>query len=176
MGFSRQEYWSQLPCPPPGDLPDSGIKPACLMSSALAGGLFTTSAIWEAQEESWAKLNSHFQEMLKLGREWASFPIFSHGQLPLDHRVGSVLVSGLCPWEPPTQKWNSLSPPVKVFICVERQSPTYEPHFKMHFEIWANNVNDIQWDCQMLVIYSHFHINVGPPVMNWKLNKHISFN
>ena len=27
MGFSRQEYWSGLPCPPPGDLPDPGIEP-----------------------------------------------------------------------------------------------------------------------------------------------------
>ena len=32
MDFSRQEYWSGLPCPPPGDLPDPGIKPASLMS------------------------------------------------------------------------------------------------------------------------------------------------
>ena len=39
MGFSRQEHWSGLPFPPPGDLPDSGIKPA---SPALAGGFFTT--------------------------------------------------------------------------------------------------------------------------------------
>ena len=30
MGFSRQEYWSGLPCPPPGDFPDSGIEPAFL--------------------------------------------------------------------------------------------------------------------------------------------------
>ena len=37
MGLSRQEYWSGLPCPPPGDLPDPGIKPASLTSSALAG-------------------------------------------------------------------------------------------------------------------------------------------
>ena len=42
MGFSRQEYWSGLPCPPPGDLPDPGIKPASLRSPALAGGFFTT--------------------------------------------------------------------------------------------------------------------------------------
>ena len=28
MGFSRQEYWNELPCPPPGDLPDPGIEPA----------------------------------------------------------------------------------------------------------------------------------------------------
>ena len=48
MGFSRQEYWSGLPCPPPGDLPDSGMKTASLMSPALAGGFFTTSANWGA--------------------------------------------------------------------------------------------------------------------------------
>ena len=42
MGFSRQEYWSGLPFPSPVDLPDSGIKPASLVSSALAGQFFTT--------------------------------------------------------------------------------------------------------------------------------------
>ena len=44
MGFSRQEYWGRLPCPPPGDLPYPGIEPASLTSPALAGGFFTTSA------------------------------------------------------------------------------------------------------------------------------------
>ena len=48
MGFSRQEYWSGLPCPPPRDIPDPGIEPAFPMSPALAGGFFTTSATWEA--------------------------------------------------------------------------------------------------------------------------------
>ena len=43
-GFSRQEYWSGLPCPSPGDLSDPGIEPASFMSPALAGGFFTTSA------------------------------------------------------------------------------------------------------------------------------------
>ena len=38
MGFSRQEYWSGLPRPPPGDLPDPGIEPGSLTSPALAGG------------------------------------------------------------------------------------------------------------------------------------------
>ena len=42
VGFSRQEYWSGLPCPPPGDLPDPGIEPASLASPALAGRFFTT--------------------------------------------------------------------------------------------------------------------------------------
>ena len=38
MGFSRQEYWSGLPCPPPGDLPDPGIEPEVLRPPPLAGG------------------------------------------------------------------------------------------------------------------------------------------
>ena len=50
MGFSRQEYWSGLPCPPPGDLPNPGIEPVSLTSPALAGRFFTTSATWEAPE------------------------------------------------------------------------------------------------------------------------------
>ena len=49
MGFSRQEYLSGLPCPPPGDLPHPGIEPESLTSPALAGGFFTTSATWEAR-------------------------------------------------------------------------------------------------------------------------------
>ena len=40
MGFSRQEYWSELPCPPPWDLPDPEIEPVSLTSPALAGGFF----------------------------------------------------------------------------------------------------------------------------------------
>ena len=47
MGLSRQECWSGLPCPPPGDLPDQGSNPHLLRSPALAGGFFTTSATWE---------------------------------------------------------------------------------------------------------------------------------
>ena len=48
MEFSRQEYWSQLPCPPPGDLPDPGIEPTSLKSRALAGMFFITRTTWEA--------------------------------------------------------------------------------------------------------------------------------
>ena len=48
MGFSRQEYWSRLPCPPPGDLPNPGIEPMSLISPALAVGLFIASATQEA--------------------------------------------------------------------------------------------------------------------------------
>ena len=47
MGFSRPEYWSGLPCPPPEDLPNPGIKPGSRTSPALAGGFFNTSTTWE---------------------------------------------------------------------------------------------------------------------------------
>ena len=47
MAFSRQEYWSRLPFPTPGDL-DPGTKPVSLISPALAGEFFSTSATWEA--------------------------------------------------------------------------------------------------------------------------------
>ena len=45
--FSRQEYWSGLLFPSPGDLPDPGIKPMSLRSPALAGGFVTTITTWE---------------------------------------------------------------------------------------------------------------------------------
>ena len=48
MGFPRQEYWNRLPFLFPGDLPHPGIQPASLVSPALAGSFFTTSATWEA--------------------------------------------------------------------------------------------------------------------------------
>ena len=47
MGFSRDEYWSELPFPSLGDLPDPGIEPASLMSPGFAGGFFTSNATWE---------------------------------------------------------------------------------------------------------------------------------
>ena len=49
IGFSRQEYWNGLSCPPLGDPPNPGIKPASLLSPALADEFFITGATWEAQ-------------------------------------------------------------------------------------------------------------------------------
>ena len=52
MGFSRQEYWSGLLFPSPGDLPDPRIEPVSPASPALAGRFFTTSTTWEATFEA----------------------------------------------------------------------------------------------------------------------------
>ena len=50
LGFSRQELWNGLLCPPPWDLPDPGIKPMSLTSPAMADGFFTPRATWEAHK------------------------------------------------------------------------------------------------------------------------------
>ena len=48
LEFPRQDYYNGLPFPSLGDFTDSGIKPASLVSPALAGGFFTTGITWEA--------------------------------------------------------------------------------------------------------------------------------
>ena len=56
MGFSRQEYWSGLPWPPPGDLPNPGIEPKSHSSLELADRFFNTSNTWEVQISSYRYL------------------------------------------------------------------------------------------------------------------------
>ena len=74
MGFSRQEYWSGSPCPPPGDLPDPGIKHKSLTSPALTGRFFTTSATWEVPNS----------EILAL------ILVVAEAVFPLQFRMGSI--------------------------------------------------------------------------------------
>ena len=50
MEISREEYWSGLPCPPPGDLSDPGIESLSLTTPVLAGRFSITSATSEAQQ------------------------------------------------------------------------------------------------------------------------------
>ena len=56
LGFPMQEYWSELPFPSPGYLPDSGIEPESLISPALAGRFFTTSATGNHRYNSWRNI------------------------------------------------------------------------------------------------------------------------
>ena len=100
MGFSRQEHWSGLPSPPPGDLPDPGIKSTSLISPALAGRLFTTSASWEAQQSvppryvSLVLINSY---MGFLGGTMVKNPPAHAGDT---RDVGSIPGSGRSPGNP----------------------------------------------------------------------------
>ena len=58
MGFPRQEYWSGLPCPSPGDLPHPGTEPTSL-TSVLASGFFTTSTTWKSNQTKVIKSNQN---------------------------------------------------------------------------------------------------------------------
>ena len=53
MGFSRQEHWNRLPCPPPGHLPHPGIKPALSTSHCIADRLFTTEPLEKPVVKEW---------------------------------------------------------------------------------------------------------------------------
>ena len=58
MGISKQEYWSGLLLPPPGDLPDPGIEPT---SPALAGGFFITANRWLSDLNMNIKMQNHLR-------------------------------------------------------------------------------------------------------------------
>ena len=74
MEFSRQEYWSRLPFPPPADLPDPGIEPASPLSPALAGRLFITEPPGKHTEYRIAQLYRAVSESqwvwMELGKYW----------------------------------------------------------------------------------------------------------
>ena len=71
MEFSKQEYWSGLPFPSPGDLPNPGIKPDSVASPALASGFLTISTPWEV----------HKIGIIFLLMEWSAFLSYSGFQL-----------------------------------------------------------------------------------------------
>ena len=63
MEFSRQEYWSGLLLPTPGDLPDPGMKPTTLASPTLTKGVFTTDVTWEALSVSWPLIKTSLRRL-----------------------------------------------------------------------------------------------------------------
>ena len=87
MEFSRQEYWSGLPFPTPGNLPDPGIEPTSLASPALASGFFTCAPPGKASPLDWGTTKrrniTNAEVLLKEGevrgpRSWL-------GDEPLEH-------------------------------------------------------------------------------------------
>ena len=70
LGFSRQEYWSGLPCPPPGDPPNLGMELVPLGSPTLAGRFITTSATGEvndAEVDVFLEFSCFFYEPMDAG-------------------------------------------------------------------------------------------------------------
>ena len=73
MGFSRQEYWSGLPCPPPGDLTDPGIEPA----SPVAPALWATSLPLSHWGSPYISI---YMYKKKWRRQWQPTPVFLPGE------------------------------------------------------------------------------------------------
>ena len=97
VGFSREEFWSELPCPPPGDLPDPEIKPTSLGSPALAGRfsfspgrLFTTDP-----PEKPIRSNNH--QLLVAPYPLSGTPSSVGNRLPYSSRCCSDVTSSLRP-------------------------------------------------------------------------------
>ena len=63
MGFSRLDYWSGVPCPPPGDISDPGIEPGSPAAPARAGIFFTTEPLGKLCVYVPASPNSHFRSI-----------------------------------------------------------------------------------------------------------------
>ena len=83
-GFSRQECWSGLPCPPPRDFPVPGFEPMSLMSPALASRFFITSATWGAPEllmdsQDYDCRKSVELSWVQFSRSVVSNPLWPHG-------------------------------------------------------------------------------------------------
>ena len=68
IGFSRQEYWSWLPWPPPGDLPDPGIKTASLSLLYWQACFFTTRVTWEAISSPGTRLSLYVHFLIKFSK------------------------------------------------------------------------------------------------------------
>ena len=115
MGFSRQKHWSGLPCPPPGDLPNSGVKPASLIFPVLACGSFTTSVTWKASCSSQASHCSGFfwHGALALGNWPSVFVVHSHNYptpcgIFLNQGSNPCLLHRQVDYQPLEHKWSSI--------------------------------------------------------------------
>ena len=105
MGFSRQEYWSGLPFPSPGDLPNPGVEP---LVSCSAGGFFTPEPpgkpLLTAIEPYLSLLIEHFDSSIKLKVNcFICFPSYSVVKnLPVnagDPRDAGLIPVGKIPWQ-----------------------------------------------------------------------------
>ena len=141
MGFSRQEYWSGLPCPPPGDLPDPGIETESLMSHALAGMFFTTeppgkplnSCKWA--QTLWGWISPHRLSSLLSGKESAC-------QCRRHRRCRRC---GFCPWVGKIPLENEIA--MHSSILAQKISWTKEPGGLQFMRLQKSGTWLSDWAC-----------------------------
>ena len=138
IGFPRQAYWSGFPCPPPEDLPDPGTEATSLMSPALAGVFFTTSATWEAPQRSRSiKSQNHLLRagLLCLADPHAFQARGKDGLLGLDSGEDAFPVPSPAPWT----SWRRWPPEAGeyhsscVATCCRAAQVEIQPRLKLRF-------------------------------------------
>ena len=77
MGFSSQEYWSGLPCPPPRDIPDPGIEPTSLCLLHWQVGSFPLAPP--------GKVGGRHQTALVLPKLWPPDPVWTPSAVLMEH-------------------------------------------------------------------------------------------
>ena len=167
MGFPRWEYWSALPFPPPGDLPDPGIKATSPVSHALAGEFFTTEppgkpptkrqvihkTLWDYRSEnSWFFLGTR-QRPCEKGRHWDQGRGSPEGRMNAVH----ILHHGT------RHPWAAEDGPQQKMRLLRQNGATREPHvpperlwsldficgliFKdSSYEIFSDSFKGTRWD------------------------------
>ena len=132
MWFSRGEYWSGLPCPPPGALPYPRKEPVSLMSPALVGRFYTTSATWEAPDQV------NFNKKRRVVRKWVKMPD-GWGELILEGKCIAVTVYRIAERLLAQKSW--------VWIPVVP-----------HLVLWLERVNSLLWVSNYLSIRGGYQI------------------
>ena len=162
--FSRQEYWSGLPCSPPGDLPDTGIEPSLLRLSVLANGFFlTTTATWKAPSYHAAAAAKSRQSCPTLCDPIDVSPPGSSVPGILQARTlgwGAISFSNAWKWK---GKVKSLS---RVWLLVTPWTAAYQAPLSMGFprqEYWSG----VPWP-SLLVIMSSVKIRVSQLPQRWR--------
>ena len=135
MEFSRQEYWSGLPFPPPGDLPYPGIKPMSLTSPALADRFFTTSATWEAPT---LKYQTEAIQFLRF-----QVSVFKYLYVfKIKHKGTSLVAQWLRVHLPMQGTW--------IWSLVQEDSTCHGPTKSMGHNYWACTLEPLSHDCWSL--------------------------
>ena len=94
VGFSRQEYWSGLSCPPPRDLPCPEIEPMSLTSSVLGGGASDTESICQGRRHKRERFDPWVRKISQR-QKWQPTPVFLPGENPMDRGSWQAIVHGV---------------------------------------------------------------------------------
>ena len=149
MGFPRQEYWSGLTFPPPGDLLDPGIKSTSLMSPALAGGFFTTQPPGKPGKTPWTEEPEGYSTW-SLKESDASARLSTHGPDPVAVPSGAYRTIRSCSLPHPDKDHSSSQHPPTPPGPRGCRHPPAEPAFPgagLPRRRWIQSVQTVNTGC-----------------------------